>query len=315
LSLESGAELIARRAIVVCRAASLAIMAALAPAGGNAAAASFDSPAHLVILPALADGHPIRLLLDTGDPGGLSLDPAAASRLGLAIGPAPARAGADRGLLGPLPIPMGMVRIGRLAIDNADWGGVEALVIREDAALARAVGAPYDGVIGTALLAGRRLVIDYRLRTLSFVADAAAAPDGEFDRGSALRLDGGRLLTEVDLGRGPRPALIDTASAATLVDPRAAGSWRAVPGGTKGLVDAGGTAAGLPSVRLDSIAAGGAILRGVTALTLDLTDAAGGGLPRGMPPPAAILGADLLARHRVVLDLVAGRFALEGERP
>jgi hypothetical protein len=50
-------------------------------------------------------------------------------------------------------------------------------------------------------------------------------------------------------------------------------------------------------------------------LTLDLADDAGGGLPGGTPPPVAILGADLLSRHRVVLDLVAGRFALEGDRP
>ena len=86
-----------------------------------------------------------------------------------------------------------------------------------------------------------------------------------------------------------------------------------MPGSTRGFVDAGGTAAGLPSVRLDSMTVGGEILRGITALTLGLTDAVGG-LPRGMPPPAAILGADLLARHRVVLDLVAGRFALEEQR-
>jgi len=306
---------LARRAPLVRGAATLGILAALAPAGGAAAAAAFESPAHLVILPALADGQPVRLLLDTGDPGGLSLDAAAASRLGLAPGPAPAPtpAGAGGGLLGPLPIPLGTVRIGRLAIDDTGWSGVEALVIREDAALAHAVGVPYDGVIGAALLAGRRVVIDYRRRTLSFVADAVVAPDGGSDAGAALRLDGGRLLTEVDLGRGPRPALIDTASAATIVDPRAVGSWRAVPGSTKGFIDAGGTATGLPAVRLDSIAAGGAILRGITALSLDLTDAVGG-LPRGMPPPAAILGADLLARHRVVLDLVAGRFALEEQR-
>lgn len=305
----------ARRVTSVSRAATLAIAAALAmaltQAPGGAAAAGFDSPAHLVILPALADGRPVRLLLDTGDPGGLTLDAAAVSRLGLAVGPPPASAstGADRGLIGPLPTPLGTARIGRLAIDGALWSGVEALVIREETALARAVGAPYDGVIGTALLAGRRLVIDYRLRSVSFVADAAQA-DGGGDRGSALRLDAGRLLTQVDLGRGPRPALIDTASAATLVDPRAARSGRALPGGTKGLVDAGGTTAGLPSARLDALAAGGANLRGVDVLLLDLTDAAGGGAPDDMPP-AAILGADLLARCRVVLDLVAGRFVLE----
>lgn len=305
---------IARPAAVVRRLAALAVVAALAAAAGGAGAAPFDSPAHLVIVPALADGRPLRLLLDTGDPGALSLVAAAASRPGVAIGPAPAHATAGRGLLGPLPIPLGTVRIGRLAVDGAEWIGVEALVIREDAALARAVGAPYDGVIGAALLAGRRLVIDYPLRTVSFAADAAVGPVGGPGRGSALRLDAGRLLTEVDLGRGRRPAFIDTASAATLVDPGAAGPWQAVPGGTQGLVDAGGTAAGLPSARLERIAAGGKVLHGVTVLLLDLADGAGGGLPAGTPPPAAILGADLLSRHRIVLDLVAGRFAIEGDR-
>jgi len=286
-----------------------ALVAVLAPAGGDPAAAGFDSPAHLVIVPALAEGHPVRLLLDTGDPGGLALDAAVVQQLGLAIRPAPTPAGPARGLLGALPDPLGAARIGRLAIDGAEWSGVDALVIREAPALARAVSAPYDGVIGTALLNGRRLVIDYPLRTVSFVADAGAQ-DG---RGSSLRLDGGRLLTTVDLGSGPHPAFIDTASAATFVDPRVGGPGRAVPGSTRGFVDAGGTSAGLPSTHFDSLAAGGAILRGVTAITLDLTEIAVDGLHPGNPA-AAILGADLLARYRVVLDLAANRFALEEPR-
>lgn len=293
------------------RAAVLALLGALCPPSGAAAATFVDTPTHLVILTARADGVTLRLLLDTGDPSGLSIDATAAERLGLAVRAAPATSGGRRGLLGPLPEPLGTARIDRLSVDDAAWEAVEASVIREDATLAAAVGAHYDGVIGTALLAGRCLVLDYPRGTLKIGAGAAPCAARGSAGGAALRHLDGHLVTDVDLGRGRRTAIVDTASAATFVDVRGVGSWRPGSSGAWGLVDAGGSAAGLPAARIPRLAAGGTIVREFTALGLDLSDHAADA--DGGTPPAAILGADLLSRHRVVLDLVAGRFALEAE--
>jgi hypothetical protein len=67
-------------------------------------------------------------------------------------------------------------------------------------------------------------------------------------------------------------------------------------------------------MRLERLRAGGATLHDVTALALDLAGEPGG-TPGGGAPPAAILGADLLSRQRVVIDLAAGRFVLGAGRP
>ena len=296
----------------LARAAAPVLLAALECARAATAATFQETPARLVILPARADGAALRLLLDTGDSGGLSIDAAAARRLGLAVRPSTAAAGDRRGLFGALSEPIGTLRVERLEVDDAVWGAIEATVTREDAALQAAVGAPYDGVIGAGLLAGRCLVVDYPRGTLAFETGEARDAALGHGRGAALRYVAGHLVTDVNLGTGTRAALIDTASAASFVDVSLAGPTGPEAPRTRGLVDAAGTTAGLPQARIARLSAGGTILRGVTALALDLA-----GLsvdPDAGEPPAALFGADVLARHRVVLDLAHGRFALETGR-
>jgi hypothetical protein len=295
------------------RAAAPVLLVALARAPSAAAATFHDTTAHLAILPARADGVALRLLLDTGDSRGLSIDAAAAGRLGLVVRPAAATAGERRGLFAPLAEPLGTARIEHLSIDVAAWEALDAVVIREDVALAAAVGAPYDGVIGAALLAGRCLVVDYPRRSVRFGDGREDCATSEAARRPALRYDGGYLVTDVDLGSGRRTALVDTASAVTFVDSRAAGPLHPATGDRRRFVDAGGTTAGLPRADIARLAAGGALLRGVGAFALDLAGIAG--RPGAGAPPAAVLGADLLSRHRVVLDLVHGCFALETDPP
>jgi hypothetical protein len=127
-------------------------------------------------------------------------------------------------------------------------------------------------------------------------------------------LSGGRLLTEIEAGGRRGPALIDTGSAVTLLDPGAMGARDTVRAPRVGVVDASGQAGGLPSARLDRLLAGGALLRDVPVLLLPLDDR---GAPEPPPggAPIAILGADVLSLHRVVLDTAAGIFVMEGGRP
>lgn len=288
------------------------VIAALAAAAGDARAeVPFLAPGRLVVVTAAIEGRPARLLVDTGDPGRLLLYDDAAARLGLRPG-API-AGTRRGLFGSAPGLRRPLHVDHLAVDGAAWSAVEGAVIPAEPDLARAVGAGFDGILGAALLEGRRLVLDYRARTLQIDAPGATAPRAgpaaSAPAGAPLRIVDGRIVTTVLLSIGPRAALVDTAAATSLVDGTALG--RTPAGAAAGAIDAEGRAAGLPTARLGRITAGGRRFGDAGALVVDLATWFSPPASGDAQPIALVLGADLLAEGRATLDLGAGRFTLE----
>src|SRR5258706_9923162 len=103
--------------------ARLALPFAMVAAGvGSVLAVPFESPGGLVIVRAAARGDDaararvLRLLLDTGDPGGVTLTAAAARALGLSAGPP--RPGVARGMNGPATITRRGARLESLSLDG-----------------------------------------------------------------------------------------------------------------------------------------------------------------------------------------------------
>src|SRR5262245_42462538 len=123
----------------------------LAAAAGPAAAdVPFESPLGLVVVRAEAGvGDPVmvrtlRLLLDTGDPGGLTLRAPAARALGLAIGPG--RPGVTRGPGGSKPVVRRSARLPDLRLDGARWRDCSVDVVEADDTIPAGMGAPVDGI-------------------------------------------------------------------------------------------------------------------------------------------------------------------------
>jgi Aspartyl protease len=306
-----------------------------------AIAAPFVSPGGLVIVRAGARGddaaraRDLRLLLDTGDPGGVTLTTAAARALGLSIGPV--RPGVARGLNGSTPIARRAARLRALTLDATTWSDLAIEVVEGARTLPEGLGSEIDGAVGVDLFRDQRLTIDYASRWLSLAPggdgesgarnssgvesapaaaaspaaanDAAAATDPAAGATADLRIVEGRWLTSIHASGETLPALIDTASARSLIE-RGAG-LPSEAAGTARLVDAGGSAGAFPAIRLVDLVAGGAAIESSDWVEVDLGRRLAGILTAGSPIPAAILGADLLSRHRVVIDPVAGRFILE----
>jgi hypothetical protein len=304
--------------------AATALVAAALPAAvlGAADPIPFESPSGLVIVHARVDGgHDLRILLDTGDPGGLTLHESAARALGLASGPS--RPGTARGLGGGARVGRRPALLRELAIGGTTWRDLAIDVVPANLAFAAGVGAELDGCMGTALIADLRVSLDYAARTLRL--DRGAGRDLDAGRGTPLRLSGGRLLTTVNLAGVPAVALIDTGSAVTFVDGAVVDG--AVVGGAMGstsaatppdevrVVDANGHVETLATVRVAGLAAGGAPAAEFAAVPADLARRLAGFLPPGAPTPTVVLGADLLSRHRVILDLAAGIFIMDRGRP
>jgi len=307
--------------------ARLALPFALLAAGaGSVPAVPFESPGGLVIVRAEARGHDaararvLHLLLDTGDPGGVTLTAAAARALGLSAGPP--RPGVARGMNGPSAIARRSARLDSLSLDGVTWRDLPIDVVEGARTLPEEPGSAIDGAVGVDLLRDRRLTIDYPARRLTIASEGAAAtgdadattasggptaPPGDVTVG--LRLLEGRLLTSIRAGGKIFPAWIDTASGRSLIE-RGAG-LESEAAGVARLVDAVGSARSFPAIRVTGLAAGGAAIEWADLLEVDLARSLTGILPGGSPPPGAILGADLLSRYRVVIDPAAGRFILE----
>src|SRR5437867_560936 len=220
-------------AVVIVAAGVCAAADAAADAAGNSGAGGvpFDSPGGLVIVRADARGatgraRGLHLLLDTGDPGGVTLFASVARALGLF--PGPARPGVAHGLNGSMPIERRSARLPALVLDVMTWRDLPIDVIEQSDSLPEGLGAGVDGVIGVETVRATRLTIDYAARRMSLdpggdpesetgpADDGATVPTGE--RSDVLRYAEGRLITWIGAGEATFPALIDTASGRTLVD-------------------------------------------------------------------------------------------------
>src|SRR5204863_307762 len=165
-----------------------------------------------------------------------------------------------------------------------------------------------------------RLTIDYAARRLWLApagdeggsmtrppAGGATSPPGE--RTDTLSFIEGRLLTWIDAQGSTIPALIDTASARSLIE-RGVGLSSATSGRVR-LADAAGGATSYPTIRVRDLVVGGAAIESADMVEVDLGRRLAPILPPGSPRLRAVVGADILSGHRVVIDPAAGRFILE----
>ena len=281
----------------------------------------FVAPGGLVIVRAevRGDGGRARrlpLLLDTGDPGGVTLFASTARALGLA--PGSARPGVVHGLNRSAPTERLSARLPALALDAMAWRDLPIDVLERSDSLPEGIGAEVEGVIGAVTVRGTRLTIDYAARRLWLVpaggtgdaetgrSAAETAIEAPGERSEVLRFVEGRLLTWIEAGGVTLPALIDTASARTLIE-RGAGPSSGTAG-TVLLADAAGGATGYPAIRVRDLVVGGAAIESAELVEVDHRLAAI--LPPGSPAPCAVIGADILSGRTVVIDPAAGRFTL-----
>src|SRR5258705_2076776 len=186
-----------------------------------AAGVPFGSPGGLVIVRAAARGdggraRDLRLLLDTGDPGGVTLFASAARALGLSRGPT--RPGVAHGLNASRSIERRSAVLPALALDDMTWRDLPIDVTEQADSLPDGVGAEVEGVIGAGTVGAARLTVDYVEHRLWLapagdeegsmpgpVAGGATSPPGE--RTEILSFVEGRLLAWIDAEGSTIPAL------------------------------------------------------------------------------------------------------------
>jgi Aspartyl protease len=265
----------------------------------------FDSQGGCVVLRAIIDdGHDARLLLDTGDATGLTLHEAFARRTGLTLGDPVTREAS--GIAGAARVEVRPGRVDNLAIGAIRWRDVEILAAPPSPADGAGRCGDLDGIIGVGLLGELRITVDYPGRRITMERG------GERGGGSRLRLVGMRPLVEVHLQDGAaRIALLDTASAASLIDRSERARTLVDRGAAVRLVD--GAGAGIAAVprRLEGLEAGGSILQPLRVVPLDLARRLATLLPAGAPRVSLVLGADALSRHVVVFDFPQGEFRIQ----
>jgi Aspartyl protease len=297
-------------AMLACAVPAAVVVAGAAP-GGIIPAASppgvpFESPLGMVVVTVrLEDRIEARLLLDTGDPGGLTLDPELARAAGAR--PLPGETRSLTGLLGEETRELQRVRLRGVRLGNWELPEPEVWTTTGVREFGRAIGVELDGFLGVAALRPFRVTIDYPRRRLLLQRSPAAPSGGADDGGAILRLLDGRLLVETRLhDRLPRLMLLDTASAATFIAKEDAGPTRPDPQGPARFADAGARVTLLPRRLLPSLRIGAARLRDLPVVPYDFDRLRAAGLAGASPPVSGIIGADALAGHVLVLDPAAG---------
>jgi len=290
----------------------------------------FDAPSGLVIVTARINGRShVRLLLDTGDPSGFTLDTKTARAIGLPLRErTPTRAtgvvGSERYTLYRAQV--GSFLLGGLsASDFSIWTAPDAVLI------AKTTGVRVDGFIGVDLLRDLRVTIDYPARQITFApaspppasppspapqaADGPAAVGAPRDRvevtpqtldGAPLpmRLEGNRIVLEALLnGAARRAVILDTAAGASFISQTDLNLTEPSPTGRAAqIVDSSGTAVSVPIRILPRIQIGAAFAERVAVVPLDF-DSLNRDLFAATPLDiAGILGGDLLSRFVVILD-------------
>ena len=277
---------------------------------GRASTIPFDSPSGLIILTARINGRSqVRLLLDTGDPSGFTLDARKARAVGLPLTDrTPTRA---TGMVGSERFDLYRARVesfllgGLSARDFSIWTAPDA------ALLAKMTGARVDGFVGVDLLRGLHVTLSYPTRQITF-APPAAPPQGQAapqPPGVPLRLEGNRIVVDVLLdGREARPMLIDTAAGATFIAQSDEALTRPSPtGAATQIVDSSGTAISVPIRILPSLAFGGVEVRDVPVVPYDFEELRRALFASTSHDVSGILGSDVLSRCVVVLDFPARR--------
>ncbi len=268
---------------------------------------SFDSPAGLVVFKAHINGQfEVRLLLDTGDPTGLTLREEVARRIGLPRGPE-----VRRRAIGPV----GSERftLHRSRVETLEFGGIE---IRDQAIwvvpgaprFAEALGTEVDGYLGVEALRGLVVTLDYPARRVKFERPGGPAEDG---LSYPLRIVENRLLVEATLGGGPpRTMILDTACAVTLVSTADRRLTRPAPARNARITDGAGGIAALPARALPSLGLVGRVFVDLPVALYDFSAPPPGLFPDHTPPISGIVGSDVLSRQVVVLDLASRRLML-----
>jgi len=258
----------------------------------------FESPSGLVIMTGRINGRShVRLLLDTGDPSGFTLDTKTARAIGLPLSErTPTRAtgvvGSERYTLYRAQVQSFLLG-GLSARDLTIWTAPDAVLI------ARTIGIHVDGFVGVDLLRGLIVTIDYPTRQITFGLPAAKDP-----RGIPMRLDGNRIVLEVTLnGSESRSMILDTAAETTFISESDLPLTRPSPAGrTTQIVDSSGGAVSVPVRILPKLRIGDVVDEQVPVVPYDF-ESLGRGLFAGMPAlVSGIIGSDVLSRHVVVLD-------------
>jgi Aspartyl protease len=276
---------------------------------GRASTIPFDTSAGLIILTGRINGKAqVRLLLDTGDPSGFTLDDRTARAVGLSLTDrTPTRA---TGVVGSESFDLYRARVrsfllgGLSAHDFSIWTAPDAALLR------KMTGTRVDGFVGVDLLRGLVVTIDYPARQITF------APPAGHERPAApavppvvpIRLEGNRIVVEATLnGSEKRAMILDTAAGTTFIGQPDMGLTRpSATGAMTQVVDSSGSAASLPVRILPSLAFGGAVAQDVPVVPYDF-----GGLNEGLfagTPQAisGIIGSDLLSRFVLVIDFPGG---------
>ena len=280
----------------------------------TATAFDFDSPHGLVIVEGrIDDRSEVRLLIDTGDPAGLTLDHDMAQTMGLNLnGGESFRA---HGVAGSSPAVQPRTRVEVLDLGGIRLRDLDVLALPSDTRFEKAVGVDLDGSIGLDLLRDMVVTIDYPERRISLAPPVPARSEGPATRrGAPLHLRGGRLWVDVVVnGRETRSMILDTGSAATLIAPAARSLVRPASGGGMRIVDLTGAIATLPARVLPSLGFGGVVVEQVPVALYDFEPL----LPAHLTGDTflGLIGADLLSRHVVVLDLPGGWLRVERAAP
>jgi hypothetical protein len=173
----------------------------------------FDFSRSVIVLKVSVRGAPLYMFLDTGvNPS--AIDTARAESLGLKIdysggGEASGQGGAEHVMVYP-------TSIDDLAIGGRRFGPVEALAL-DMKGINSAYGRPIDGTRGYSFLDGKRVLIDYAARTVTFFdRKAEVAPQlakCRMWRMPLRSLQGDKMpIVELKIGSARLPVSIDTGS-------------------------------------------------------------------------------------------------------
>jgi aspartyl protease len=278
----------------------------------------FDSPSGLVIVTGRINGRAhVRLLLDTGDPSGFTLDISTARAIGLPLSGKTATLAT--GVVGSERYSLYRARVrsfllgGLSARDLTIWTAPDAVLI------AKTIGVRVDGFVGVDLLRDLRVILDYPSRQITFVPPGSPpepVPPAA-DPSYPMRLTGNRILVDVVLnGSVTRPMILDTAAGTTFISDRDLGLTHAPASGrTTQITDSSGSAISVPVRILSSLSFGGAVDQDVPVVPFDFVPLNRDLFSGAAGSVAGILGSDVLSRHVVVIDFPAGCFGAAPARP
>ncbi len=271
---------------------------------GRPSTIPFDSPSGLVILTGRINGRSqVRLLLDTGDPSGFTLDTRTARRLGLDLGRrTPTRAA---GVVGSERYDLYRARVDSFLLGGLSARDFTIWTAPDAALLARTIGSRVDGFVGVDLLRGLVVTIAYPRRQITF-APPDLRPAGEAgDPGAVpMRLEGNRIVIDATLNGGEtRSMILDTAAGTTFIAASDAALTRpSATSRTTRIADSSGQIASVPVRILPSLAFGGVTEENVPVVPYDFERLNRGLFAETPHNVAGILGSDVLSRHVLILD-------------